>query len=81
MVPTCPLPAADLELDALGEGEVGAPVEGAGLAAQPLTGEVRRLDLLRIEDKVSASYAGVGLDSAGTRFANEEVKRLRGPLV
>jgi len=45
-----------------------------------LTGEVRRIDLLRIGETFSLSYAGVGFDSEVTRFANE-VKMLRGPLI
>jgi diacylglycerol kinase (ATP) len=62
-------------------GTLGIPADLDAATRRALTGGVRRLDLLRIEDKVSASYAGVGFDSAVTRFANEEVKRLRGPLV
>jgi diacylglycerol kinase (ATP) len=61
-------------------GTLGIPADLEAATRRALTGEVRRLDLLRIEDKVSASYAGVGFDSEVTRFANE-VKRLRGPLV
>jgi diacylglycerol kinase (ATP) len=45
-----------------------------------LRGEVRRIDLLRIGETFSLSYAGVGFDSEVTRFANE-VKGLRGPLI
>lgn len=45
-----------------------------------LSGEVRRIDLLRVGETFSASYAGVGFDSEVTRFANE-VKVLRGPLI
>ncbi len=44
------------------------------------TGEVRRIDLLRVGETFSASYAGVGFDSEVTRYANE-VKLLRGPLI
>jgi diacylglycerol kinase (ATP) len=62
-------------------GTLGLPVGLDAAAAHALGGPVRRLDLLRVGDIVGLGYAGVGFDSAVTRFANEEVKRLRGPLV
>ncbi len=68
-------------------GTLGVPAGLDAAAAHALTGPVRRIDLLRVGasgengGKVSVAYAGVGFDSAVTRFANEEVKRLRGPLV
>jgi diacylglycerol kinase (ATP) len=43
-------------------------------------GEIRRIDLLRVGETFSVSYAGVGFDSEVTRYANE-VKVLRGPLI
>jgi diacylglycerol kinase (ATP) len=62
-------------------GTLGIPADLEAATRRALTGEVRRLDLVRIGDTVAIGYAGVGFDSAVTRFANEEVKRLRGPLV
>lgn len=62
-------------------GTLGIPADLDAAAARALSGAVRRLDLARIGEQVSIGYAGVGFDSAVTRFANEEVKRLRGPLV
>ena len=62
-------------------GTLGIPADLDAAAARALTGGVRRLDLVRVEKTVCIGYAGVGFDSEVTRFANEEVKRLRGPLV
>jgi diacylglycerol kinase (ATP) len=62
-------------------GTLGIPPDFEAAAAHALIGGVRRLDLARVEKTVCIGYAGVGFDSAVTRFANEEVKRLRGPLV
>jgi diacylglycerol kinase (ATP) len=45
-----------------------------------VSGEIRRIDLLRVGETFSASYAGVGFDSEVTRYANE-TKILRGPLI
>jgi diacylglycerol kinase (ATP) len=61
-------------------GTLGIPADLDAAAERALTGGVRRLDLLRIGDTVSVSYAGAGFDSAVTEFANQ-VRRLRGPLV
>ncbi len=62
-------------------GTLGIPHDLEAAAARALGGGVRRLDLVRVENTVCIGYAGVGFDSVVTRFANEEVKRLRGPLV
>jgi diacylglycerol kinase (ATP) len=62
-------------------GTLGIPHDLDAAAGRALTGGVRHLDLARIETTVCIGYAGVGFDSVVTRFANEEVKRLRGPLV
>ncbi len=62
-------------------GTLGIPRDLDAAVARALTGDLRRLDLVRVEDTVCIGYAGVGFDSVVTRFANEEVKRLRGPLV
>jgi diacylglycerol kinase (ATP) len=62
-------------------GTLGIPADLDAAAALALKGGMRHLDLVRIGDQVAIGYAGVGFDSAVTRFANEEVKRLRGPLV
>ncbi|MBV8199093.1 MAG: diacylglycerol kinase family lipid kinase [Acidobacteria bacterium] len=62
-------------------GTLGIPHGLEAAAARALAGEVRQLDLVRVERTFCIGYAGVGFDSEVTRFANEEVKRLRGPLV
>ena len=62
-------------------GTLGVPSDLEAATRRALAGRVRALDLLRVGERVSVSYAGVGFDSEVTRFANEEVKRLRGPLV
>jgi diacylglycerol kinase (ATP) len=68
-------------------GTLGVPAGLDAAVAHALAAPVRRIDLLHVGkngengEKVSIGYAGVGFDSAVTRFANEEVKRLRGPLV
>jgi diacylglycerol kinase (ATP) len=61
-------------------GTLGVPAALDAAVERALAGSVRRLDLLRIGETVSVSYAGVGFDSEVTRFANQ-VRRLRGPLV
>lgn len=60
---------------------LGIPTDFEAAVARALAGGIRRLDLARVEQTVCIGYAGVGFDSAVTRFANEQVKRLRGPLV
>ena len=45
-----------------------------------LTGEIRRIDLIRVGETYSASYVGVGFDSECTAYANG-LRTLRGPLV
>jgi diacylglycerol kinase (ATP) len=62
-------------------GTLGVPRELDAAVARALTGPVRRLDLVRVGEVVAIGYAGVGFDSEVTRFANQEVRRLRGPLV
>jgi diacylglycerol kinase (ATP) len=62
-------------------GTLGIPAGLDAAVARALHGAVKRLDLVRVADTVCIGYAGVGFDSEVTRFANEEVKRLRGPLV
>ncbi|HLX09995.1 MAG TPA: diacylglycerol kinase family protein [Thermoanaerobaculia bacterium] len=62
-------------------GTLGIPTDFEAAVARALAGGIRRLDLARVEQTVCIGYAGVGFDSAVTRFANEQVKRLRGPLV
>lgn len=61
-------------------GSLGIPPDLEVAVERALKGEPRRIDLLRVENVFSASYAGVGFDSEVTRFANE-VKLLRGPLI
>lgn len=61
-------------------GTLGVPSDLDRAVALAMTGEVRRIDLVRVGEKVCVGYAGVGFDSEVARFAGE-VKRLRGPLV
>jgi len=61
-------------------GTLGAPPDLDAAVERAMSGEVRRIDLLRVGETVSVSYAGVGFDSEVTRYANE-VKFLRGPLI
>jgi diacylglycerol kinase (ATP) len=61
-------------------GTLGIPPDLEVAVERALTAEIRRIDLLRIGETFSLSYAGVGFDSEVTRFANE-VKFLRGPLI
>ena len=62
-------------------GTLGVPEDLDGAVRRAIAGPVRSIDLVRVGETVCIGYAGVGFDSAVTRFANEEVKRLRGPLV
>lgn len=61
-------------------GTLGVPADLDAAVALALGGAVRRIDLLRLGERVSVSYVGVGFDAEVTRFANG-VRRLRGPLV
>ncbi len=56
-------------------GTLGIPSDLEAATRRALAGPVRALDLLRVGDRVSASYAGVGFDSAVTRFANGSLPR------
>lgn len=61
-------------------GTLGIPPGVDAAVERALTGEIRRIDLVRVGEIWSLSYAGMGFDSEATEFANQ-VKRLRGPLV
>jgi len=61
-------------------GMLGTPRQIEAAVQRALAGSVRRIDLIRVGESYSVSYAGVGFDSEVTRFANQ-VKRLKGPLV
>jgi diacylglycerol kinase (ATP) len=61
-------------------GTLGAPPDLDAAVERAVSGEIRRIDLVRVGETVSVSYAGVGFDSEVTRYANE-VKFLRGPLI
>jgi diacylglycerol kinase (ATP) len=61
-------------------GTLAVPPELEPAVERAVTGESRSIDLLRVGETYSVSYAGVGFDSEVTRYANE-VKFLRGPLV
>ncbi|HEV7503481.1 MAG TPA: diacylglycerol kinase family protein [Thermoanaerobaculia bacterium] len=62
-------------------GTLAVPPELEPAVERAITGEIRSIDLLRVGETYSVSYAGVGFDSEVTRYANEGVKFLRGPLV
>jgi diacylglycerol kinase (ATP) len=61
-------------------GTLGIPPDLDAAVRRALGGEVRRIDLARVEETYCIGYAGVGFDSEVTRFANE-VKFLRGSLI
>ncbi len=61
-------------------GTLGIPPDLDVAVQRAATGAIRRIDLLRVGESYSVSYAGVGFDSEVTRYANE-VKVLRGPLI
>jgi diacylglycerol kinase (ATP) len=61
-------------------GTLGVPPDVDAAVERAVSGEVRRIDLARVGETYSVSYAGVGFDSEVTRYANE-MKILRGPLI
>ena len=61
-------------------GTLGVPPDVDAAVDRAVSGEIRRIDLVRVGDAFSVSYAGVGFDSEVTRYANE-MKILRGPLI
>ena len=61
-------------------GTLGIPPDLEVAVERAAKGAIRRIDLLRVGESYSLSYAGVGFDSEVTRYANE-VKILRGPLI
>jgi diacylglycerol kinase (ATP) len=61
-------------------GTLGVPPDVDAAVERAVSGEIRRIDLARVGDAFSVSYAGVGFDSEVTRYANE-MKILRGPLI
>jgi diacylglycerol kinase (ATP) len=61
-------------------GTLGIPPDVDAAVERAVSGEIRRIDLVRVGDAFSVSYAGVGFDSEVTHYANE-MKILRGPLI
>lgn len=61
-------------------GTLGVPPDVDAAVERAVSGEIRRIDLARVGETYSVSYAGVGFDSEVTRYANE-MKILRGPLI
>ncbi len=61
-------------------GTLGIPPDVDAAVERAMSGEIRRIDLVRVGETWSVSYAGVGFDSEVTRYANE-MKILRGPLI
>lgn len=63
-------------------GALGIPGDLRQAVARALEGEIRRIDLGRLGQRVFACYAGVGLDSEVASFARERAPRwLRGSLL
>lgn len=62
-------------------GTLAVPPELEPAVERALTGDIRSIDLIRVGETYSVSYVGAGFDSEVTRYANEGVKLLRGPLV
>lgn len=64
---------------------LGAPKDTEAAVERALTAPVHEIDLGRATGAAGSryfvSYCGAGFDSEVTRFANEEVKWLRGPLI
>jgi diacylglycerol kinase (ATP) len=58
---------------------LGIPTQARAAAAVLRAGTFRRVDLARVGHTVYGCIAGVGFDSVVTRYANERVRRLRGP--
>jgi len=61
-------------------GTLGVPPDLEVAVERAVQGEIRRIDLIRVGETFSVSYAGVGFDSEVTRYANE-TRILRGPLI
>jgi diacylglycerol kinase (ATP) len=59
---------------------LGIPPDPRAAAMCLLGNHTREIDLARVGSVVYACIAGVGFDSVVTRFANERVRRLGGPL-
>jgi diacylglycerol kinase (ATP) len=57
---------------------LGVPVEPRDAAQTLLEGQARQIDLARVGSKVYACIAGAGFDAVVTRFANEQVRWVRG---
>jgi len=60
---------------------VGVPLDVEGACDVILDGEPREFDVAEANGIRYLGVAGLGFDSEVARYANEEVKRLRGPLV
>ncbi len=58
---------------------LGIPTQARAAAEVLLAGNTRRIDLGRAGNTVYGCIAGAGFDSVVTRYANERVRRLRGP--
>jgi diacylglycerol kinase (ATP) len=61
-------------------GTLGIPPDLDAAVDRAACGEIRRIDLLRLDETFCVSYAGVGFDSEVTRYANQ-TRILRGPLI
>ncbi len=62
-------------------GALGVPRDLRAAAELAASAPLRTIDVARCGPRLYACVAGVGLDSEVNRFANERLRRLRGPLV
>jgi len=60
---------------------LGIPLDTRGACDVIVDGEVREIDVALANDIRYLGVAGLGFDSEVARYANENVKHLRGPLV
>jgi diacylglycerol kinase (ATP) len=62
-------------------GTLQVPPDVDAAVRRGLNGAIRPMDLVRADDELAIGYVGVGFDAEVARYANREVKFLRGPLV
>lgn len=61
-------------------GSLGGPTELAAAMEHAVRGEIRSIDLVRVEERFFACVGGLGFDSAANEVANR-VRRLRGQWI
>lgn len=62
-------------------GSLGIPADLEAAVRLGLESPTRRIDLGRVGERYYGGVAGVGFDAEVNRYANERVKRIRGPLI